>query len=105
MVSVKPIKTPFIMTTFNIKTEINPVKVFKRPVIHHGNEVFPSVIVTIVNHWDGQRSIKRAYINYLVLGLNYDQQHSYDFIIAWADGLMEDAEEYARNNSDVIYHQ
>ena len=93
------------MTTFNIKTEINPVKVFKYVWMKDGIEVFPSVIVTLTDHWDGKKSIKRAYINYLVLGLNYDQQQSYDCIVKWTPHLIEDAEEYARNNSDVIYHQ
>lgn len=79
-------------------------QLFQSSQIKDCREVFPTIIVTIVNHWTGNAPQKRAYMNYLVLGLNYDQQQAYNMIIRDTPGTLKAAEQYAQANADVINH-
>jgi len=80
------------------------IKIFKTSEIFDCMEVFPSVIVTIVKHWDGQKQVKRAYMNYITIGLNCDQETAYNNLVNNYPALFAAASNYATRNSDVIYH-
>jgi hypothetical protein len=81
------------------------IKHFSAEDIKNSNLVIATVIVTIVPYWDGKKEIKKSYINYQVLGLNWDQEQSYDYIIAYHGELLKVAQQYAKDNSDTIWIQ
>lgn len=67
-------------------------------------KVIPTVIVTFAKHEQDNETIVRAYINYIVLGLNYNQEQSFEYISEKCAWLITEAEEYALSISDILYH-
>lgn len=82
----------------------NTIKNFTANDIQDGMEIISNVIVTFVNHWNGQEQEKRAYMNYIVLGSNRCQEESYNYICRNHPNLIQTAEQYVKKHNYNLYH-
>lgn len=75
-------------------------KIFSGSEIRKGKHVFPSIIVSIISNWDGQKQIKTACLYFVVFGTKVQGEKAYDTIISHYPVVYKRAEKFAQDNSD-----
>jgi len=66
----------------------------------NGMEVYPTVLITFTKH---KKEI-RAYMDYIVTGLNYSQKEAFEFIAGQHISFYKSCENFARQFSDNLFH-